>query len=194
MTIILALDIATNTGWAYGPAGHIERSGSIRLRHVGRRNQDDDPMHVAWSNIAFYLRDTWVLDKPDLLVVEAPMPPGEQKSGPATQIAFGCLAAMHAMAALYEIPVRYAYVQTWRKHYTGKSRHDPPLTFMPKRSRPDRNREWNKHVTLERAKQLRHVPIDCKDDNRADACGMHDWASHHFCRKGAPAELTLFGS
>lgn len=194
MPTILTLDIATNTGWAYGPAGQIEKSGSVRLRAPKTARRDADPMHVGWSNVAFWLRDTWIFDKPDEIVAEAPLPPGDQSSGAAAQTALGLLAVVHAMAAMYEIPIRYAYVQQWRKHYTGKPFHKAPATFMPNRKSGERNRMWNKQVTIERARLLRHIPMDCKDDNRADACGMHDWASHHFHRKGSPASFNLFGA
>lgn len=171
---ILSLDIATVTGFALGPAGKIERSGSVRLKKPA------DETFVAWENIGMFLRDLFVIssDRPDIIVTEAALPPGAGLGGQAVVIAWGCLSVVHFVAKAYEIPVRYAHSTSVAKHYTGRGRWG--------------DRDEKKRETVKRAQLLGHIPFDCKDNDRADACAIHDFASATWF--GArPENLVMFG-
>ena len=74
---IIALDPATVLGFAYGESGDIPKSGSVRLK--GR----NDDVNVAPFNALAFLRDLFVLDKPDLCCIEHYMNPVAQKSADA---------------------------------------------------------------------------------------------------------------
>lgn len=81
MTNILALDLATVTGWARGPVGGSPASGAIRF---GKRE--------ASENAVFGHALEWLaalLDpqpRPDVLVIEAMLPPGAKVGGTNTHV------------------------------------------------------------------------------------------------------------
>lgn len=182
---ILALDLATKTGFAIGEPGRISRSASARLK------KPDEPLWVAGQNIGFLLRDMFVLrsEMPTLIVVEAPLPPGAEKGAAAAVLAWGLLFVVQFMGALFEVPVRHVNVGKVREFYTGKFRWDAPPGYPGGKAA---GRNYNKFKVKERAKQLGHIPFDCEDDNRADACALHYYASVKFCGF-RETELTLFG-
>lgn len=183
---ILALDLATRTGFAIGPPGRIERSASATLK------KPDEPLWVAGQNIGFLLRDLFVLrsERPTMIVVEAPLPPGAAGGAAAAILAWGLVFVVAFMGALFEIPVRQVNVLDVRRFYVGKARLQAPPGFSTGK---DANRKWTKLKVIERAQQLGHLPLDCKDDNRADACALHYFASVKFCGY-RETELTLFGA
>jgi hypothetical protein len=189
LPLIMALDIATKTGWAYGPPGKVVKSGSVNLR-----SSKDDPISTITNNIGFFLANFVVWDPIEEIVVEAAKPAGEGAGGNAVVIAWGCLSVVEFFAACKKIPVRYVANNTLKKHFIGKAYVEAPPTFKPNlRDRSERNRQYGKLLMIERARLLGYLPIDCNDDNRADACGLHDYASHKFHRSAAPRELKLFG-
>jgi hypothetical protein len=103
--MILGLDAATRTGFCLGRYGGKVRTGAVRLK------QPDDPVDVAWCNAGFFLRDMFVLERPDLIAVEAPMPPGAMPSGDAVMLQWGVVAVITYMARLYEIRIEYLNAQ-----------------------------------------------------------------------------------
>lgn len=173
---LLALDVATKTGFGIGTAGEIPpRSDTVRLK----KPQDD--VQVAWRNIGFFLRDLFVCDKPDLIAVESPMHPAGQRSPDAVVLQWGCMSVVTFVAAAYEIPVEWVNAQTVAKHFIGQARFSGP-----------KSRELKKAATIERAQLLGYIPKGCRDDDRADACAVFDYASARFCRV-RPRELLMFG-
>ncbi|OAS26320.1 hypothetical protein [Methylobacterium platani] len=183
---ILALDVATRTGFAIGRPGKIERSASVRLK------RPDEPLYVAGRNIGFFLRDIFTIrsERPDVIVVEAPLPPGAERGAMSAILAWGCLFVIEFMGALFEIPVRHVDAGQVRKFYTGRARWVAPPGFSTAK---DSNRKYGKLKVIERAKQLGHIPSDCNDDNRADACAVHYYASVKWYGH-RETELTLFGA
>src|SRR5262245_23437780 len=68
---ILALDLASVTGWACGAPGQgVPRSGSIRFARVGAS------MGAIFSGCAQWLRDFLTVQEVSLIVFESPMEPG----------------------------------------------------------------------------------------------------------------------
>lgn len=172
---LLTLDIATVMGFALGTPPDIRRSGSVRLK------KPKDDVFVAYENVGLFLRDMWVLEseRPDLIVCEAPLPVSASRGGNAAALAWGCLAVVHFMAKAYGIPIRLANADKVRGHYTGKARWG--------------DRDEGKRQVVARARLLGHIPKDCNDNDRADACAIFDWASHTIFRVRAPAALVMFG-
>jgi len=175
--LILALDAATRTGFCFGEPDGPWRTGAVRLK------KPDDPVDVAWCNAGFFLRDMFVLEKPDMIALEAPMPPGAMKSGDAVMLQWGVVAVVTYMARLYQIRIEYLNAQTVSRHFTGKSRW----------SAQEGGRKAKKAAAVERARLLGYLAKDGKaDDDIADACACFDYAAARWARK-QPRELHMFG-
>lgn len=170
--VILALDPATKTGFAQGDAGAVPRSGSVRLKRP-----DEEP-GVAAFNVLAFLRDRFVLDKPDLVACEHWLAPVAMKGQDAMILQLMVHGVIAAVCRAYSVRLETVPVQTWRRHYIGKAHGG--------------ERGESKRMVLARAKALRHLPPECFDDNQADAVGIFDWASAHFARR-TPASLFMFG-
>lgn len=178
---ILAVDAATRCGFAIGPAGAAPKSWSERLR-----SGDDEPER-AFKRMGIILRDLFALDRPDLVVIEAPMSMGGMveadensprgfkfKSNPETiYMLTGLVAVVFGICGPYGVRARKVNVQTVRKHFLGVARPEDP-----------------KRAVLTQCHRLGWMPKDCRDDNRADACALHCYASDAWC-KPATRELHL---
>jgi len=169
---IMALDIATITGFAIGNAGSIPASGSVRLKRRG-----EGPEVAAFNMLAF-LRDRFVLDKPDLVCIEHYLNPVAQKSADAVILQLQCFGVAVAMCQAYDVRMEAPHAATIRKHFAGRAKAG--------------ERSETKRMVLNRAQALGYIPRDCSDDNRADAVAAWDYASVHYARK-APANLVMFG-
>jgi hypothetical protein len=173
--LILALDAATRTGFAIGESGQKPRVDAVRLK------KPNEPVEVAWSNMGFFLRDLFVLDRPDLLAIEAPMHPAGQKSPDAVVLQWGVVAVVTFMASAYRIRLEFVNAQTVSKHFTGKARWSPA----------EGGRDAKKAAAVQRARLLGYIPDDCSDADKADAAALFDFA----CAKWAKVrqkEIVLF--
>lgn len=169
---IMALDPATVTGFAVGSPGEIPTSGSVRLK---RPNEGSD---VAAFNMLCFLRDRWVLDKPDLLCVEHFMSPVAQKSADAVILQIQVFGVIVAMARAYSVRLEAPHRQTILKHFCGQANAG--------------TRDATKRMVLQRARMLGYLPRECIDDNRADAIAAWDYAGATYART-QPKNLILFG-
>lgn len=168
---ILALDIAKVTGFAFGPAGSVLRSGSVRL--------GDDPRTMCRNLLCFLREQFYVLsDRPELVAVEAPLNAAAHQSGASIPYAFGGAHVADALCWAYGSRVEFCNVDQVRKHFIGKARTG--------------NRNETKRAVICRGVQLKYLPPGCRDDNRADACALHDFASATFARH-VPSSLQMFG-
>jgi hypothetical protein len=168
----MALDPATVTGFAYGEAGAIPKSGSVRLK---RPNQGPE---VAAFNMLAFLRDRFVLDRPDLCVIEHYMNPAAQKSADAVILQIMVFGVIVAMCKANNVRIETPHAATIRKHFCGAARAG---------ARAD-----TKRMVIRRAVMLGYVPKDCTDDNRCDAVAAWSWAECAFARI-QPKSLVLFG-
>lgn len=153
---ILALDVATKTGAAYGPADGIPTSWSWKLK-----TPDDIPTKAA-RQLGIELRDFLGSSKVELIVIEAPIAPGalSHTNGNTIRLLHGLSMVVHGIAGPYGIRCIEANVQTVRKHFLGAARPENPKA----------------HV-LQRCKALGWLDVDCKDDNRADALSLWSFAA-----------------
>ena len=180
---ILALDLATRSGFALGEAGQRPTSFSERLRAP-----DDEPER-AFKRLGIKLRDILSTTAVDLVAVEAPMQMGGMveadeksergfrfKSNPQTILILqGLYAVVFGICGPYGIRCVKGNVQKVRKHLLGAARPTDP-----------------KAAVINRLHQIGYLDRDCRDDNRADAVALHIWASDVF-GKPATRELHLFG-
>lgn len=156
--VILALDVATVTGFAFGKVGSIPTSGSVRLK------SPDDESGRACRKLGIWLRDQFTLTKPDLVVVEAPLNIGGVISNPATiSLLHRLVGGVETICGPYGVRCASVNVQTVRRHFIGKGRPPNP-----------------KQEVLERCKQLGWIDKTSKDHDRADALALWDYAQAKF--------------
>lgn len=170
--IIMGIDPATVLGYAIGPTDAIPRSGAVRLK---KPNEDRD---IAPFNALCFLRDTWTLDKPDLVVIEHFMNPAAQKSADAIILQIEVYGVIVALCRAYGVPYEAPHRMTVVKHFIGQQ--------------PKQDRAALKAKMVQRAILLGYMPKGATDDNRADACALWDWGAATFARK-VPRELVMFG-
>ena len=68
---VLALDLATTTGWAFGAPGSIPRCGHIRFTKPGASRAETYRVFRTWLEDRWNVRD----HQPDLVVYESPAVP-----------------------------------------------------------------------------------------------------------------------
>jgi hypothetical protein len=185
---ILALDPGTRTGWCRGAPGEKPQSGSVVLR------QPKEDLSILCHNIGAFFRDICRDREPDLVVWEAPMTPeawfqlcqriGRPQNGPSLTIQNGLSMILHAECGRKAIQGVEVARQSVMKHFTGRS------SWSSGPGAGD-GRENGKKQVIARAKLLGILPVDSKDDDRADAIANHDYASALYGRKHA-ADLVLF--
>lgn len=178
-TMILAIDGATASGWALGPPGKPPRVGLQRLK-----KPSEDTWLVA-DGAARFVRDICFLEseRPDLIAIEAPIPnfnSGDrdrqiQRSAASMLVPPLIVGAVRGIAACYGIQVVQVFPATWRKHFLGRSNFG--------------SSDETKRQTIARCHLLGYLPAGCKDDNQADAAGIHDWASAVYGRAVQPLHL-----
>jgi Holliday junction resolvasome RuvABC endonuclease subunit len=156
--MILALDIATRTGCAFGVAGGIPRATTIRLDRVSGEPERFAEMLRATRGLIQRL-------KPDVLVYEAPIGGGTKVVLP------GQLAACAAgEAARLGIPVHSFGLSTIRKHFLGKALSSRDFPGLSKAQ----SRTAIKRAVIARCLQL---GWEVRNDDEADALALHDYAS-----------------
>jgi hypothetical protein len=170
--LILALDIATYTGFALGRAGEIPASGTVRLK------KPHEPPEVAAFNMRCFLRDRLMLERPDLICIEHYLHPTAQKSGDAVILQLFCFGVAVSEAMARNIAYVTPKAATVRKHFIGAANMG--------------ERKATKDAVIQRARLLGYIPRDCRDDNRADACALFDFAAATYAR-ARPPELIMFG-
>lgn len=115
---ILALDVATNVGWAYGEAGQPPRSGSFRCA------TPDSSRGAVFSGAGRWTTKFLTANPVDILAIEAPLP-GSHVEGKTTiktaTILMGLPAVIEFMA--YQLKVYDQHrvgLSSVRKHFIGK--------------------------------------------------------------------------
>lgn len=151
---ILALDLASRTGWANGcPSDATPRSGSVRFAREGAS------MGVLFAGCRQWLSDFLATD-PDikLIVFEAPMTP-QQMAGRTTadimrRLSGLCAVVEELACTRGGYAVREARVSDVRAHFIGSNRH---------------KRDQAKALTISACHRLGWAP---SDDNAADALAL----------------------
>lgn len=173
---IWALDIGVNCGFACGVVGQVPTSGVLRLK------KPTEHPSVAGSNLIHHLQMHWGSRKPDLVCKEAPLAlqafANLGNAAATVSVTMGLHAIVEAMATRFGIPFENIHVATIRKHFTGRGKWG--------------TREQAKRATVQRCHLLKLMPLDCHDDNRADAIAAYDYAAQTFGRQ-RPNDLHLFG-
>jgi len=156
MTTILALDLASTTGWAVGEPGGDPSHGSIRFASPGASHEAVFAAALKWMS------DICASRTPTLVVWEAPMPTSFSRGNSnvnTTSLLFGLPAVIGAVAYLRQIfDLRKADTKDVRNHFIGMN---------PKRAKA-------KPMVM---RQCRAMGWQVEDDNEADA--LATW--HYMC-------------
>jgi hypothetical protein len=171
--LILALDIATRTGWAAGRVGETPVSGSIRF---GNSSDNEDVIFGAALDWA----STFLQGKcrPDILMIEALLPP-IAKIGNTTAAVRDRLAGLHgvvrAVASLRGISnIRECTVGDVRAHFIGDRKAKRGIA---------------KAETMRRCARL---GWQYRDDNAADALAVWSYACAQIDPATALRTVPLF--
>jgi Holliday junction resolvasome RuvABC endonuclease subunit len=167
VSLILGLDIATTTGFAWYEPGQSLSSVKTGLLKAEGDNAEEKAASLAQQLVAL-LKPI----RPDFVAIEQPMrnvvsfkktkdtlagPVEEQTINPnALQLSSLCGAAV-AIIAAYRIDWETIPSATWRKHFLGEGRH------------PGRDRAGWKRAAVDRCRMLR---IDVKNADAAEAVGI----------------------
>jgi hypothetical protein len=152
---VLALDLATTTGWAYGEPGGIPVFGNLRFGSKGSRAS-------SYREFRAWLDANWTSSKPRmrpaLIVYESPMIPslmGGKTRIETTKLLFGF--AEHIEEWAYDrIELREASVGQVRSHFIGQN-------LKAKIAKP---------MVMERCHELGWM---CQTTDESDACALWDY-------------------
>jgi hypothetical protein len=174
---VLALDLATRTGWCHDDLGARQpHSGVERLR------TSEEPLWLAVANLIRLLETRIRHNRPDLFAKEAMLPIAAMLKRKNMMENIELQSALHntaaAIAHLYRIPLVDGSPATIRKHFLGvSSAGDTKSTKL---------------AVVQRCHLLGFLEKCRTDDNQADAIATWDWACHTHGRP-VSKELFLFG-
>jgi len=170
---ILALDLATNTGWCEGIPGEKPTFGSVRLAYSGGTNPE------AYETLFKFMSDRFALTRYQMVIFEAPQSPSHM-AGHSNAKTFRRLYGLVEMAE---------WVAHMHGYFGGRVReanvHDVRKNLLG--ARPPKG-EAKKAVVG----RLRGLGFDVKDDDAADAVAVWLYASALVDRKLAHATDPLF--
>ncbi len=148
---VLALDLATMTGWAVGEPGTAPRFGSMRFAREGHS------MAAHFAGCMQWLADFNAVERPRLIVFEAPIPPvfklGKTNMD-TTRWLIGLCSVVEATLYGKGFDVREASVSDVRRFFLGTG---------------NIKRDDAKIATKRRCRELGWM---VGDDNAADACAL----------------------
>jgi crossover junction endodeoxyribonuclease RuvC len=151
--IVLALDLATRTGWARGMPGGEPTYGSIRW------GGDKASQAAVFGTYAkWFIDQTTEENRPDVVVYEMPIIARWGKTNAnANEILQGLAAITQALAyirGIHNNRLQAVHVGTWRRYFIGRDKVD---------------RDEAKNLTIRKCRLLKWEP---EDDNAADALGL----------------------
>jgi Holliday junction resolvasome RuvABC endonuclease subunit len=117
---ILALDLASRTGWAYGPAtARLRRPEAFGYWQLGSAS-----VHLArpWADLGDMLAPALDLYKPSLVVMEAPLPPSAHKHTRTARLLLGYCTVAELVCYRRKIQCKEQDASTVRKRLIGKGR------------------------------------------------------------------------
>lgn len=166
--MLLALDIATRTGWALGgPSDGSPRTGTWKLPGLDDM-QLDRSLQVLDDSITGLCK----IARVEIVAIEAPLMMQNRSAHTALGL-ISCAAVARCAAQRHGARIVMAQVQTVRRHFVGHGRPDDP-----------------KRAVMDRCKLLGWTVAD---DNAADAAALWSFAMSANYRHWAPKSTPLFG-
>lgn len=162
--LIFCLDLGVTSGFAKGRPGDAPVSGTVRLKKPG------ESIDIAFANLISFLCEQFEVDRPALVVKEKMLSLQAYASIGNAEKTVRAHAGYHAIveAVCVRFGIEWDDIadSTARKHFLGRAHMGA--------------RDETKAAVVARCQLLGLIPKDCKDDNRADACCIHDWACANF--------------
>lgn len=173
LPLIWSFDPGVSLGFAVGRARTVPLSKTIRLANK-KPGQ-------AFAALAEFFQQEAKVERPDIVVKEAPLTPAAMASvgmsGDAIRKTYGLHTIIEMMAFRWNLPCHEATNQTIRKHFIGAGMLG--------------DREATNRAVVSRCWQLGYVPRDVVDWDRCNALAGWDWAAAHLARV-PPALLHLY--
>jgi hypothetical protein len=156
---ILALDIATTTGWARWDSGlNRPHADEVKLKAADEAKR--------FAEFAQWLRAKLIADQIDHLAIEMPVPQRNGMTNLGTlQTLHGLRAIAMALGGAINIPIIEVNNQEWRQHFLGQR-------VAPKSVPKDKRSAWWKKQCVKRCEELGWT---VKGHNAADALGVLDF-------------------
>lgn len=186
---ILALDPASEVGFAFGPAGSTPRTGTVIVK------KSTDSMETAISRFAAWLHDLCRAESFELICIEHFLSPRFASSQNASILAIELYGSAITMAWLHSIKLIAPTPGEVRAYCCGRMSGAPRRRrgSAPRTERQTAlDRAATKAMVISRAKMLGLIAKDCTSDDAADAALIWFWA----CCVHAhvpPKELVMFG-
>lgn len=184
MTTVMAWDLATLCGVAFGAAGDRPRATTIHLGN-GLKGKKGFTEEQKWDTFQKGARDLLRVHRPDILVFEAPIGGG----GRVDYFLIGLSVLLRLEASRAGLSAEPVMISSVRKHFLGKAlgTRDFPDLDVNRKGDKDRARERIKQLVIRRCQHLGWTP---RDDNEADAMAVFDWAQ---CEKAGVQPAPLGG-
>lgn len=177
--LIHSLDLGRRSGWAIGPAGKVPNSGFLILR-----KKEQSIAHAGY-NLEEYLTLVWSKLRPDLVVYERPLTlnawydqckrMGRAQNGEGLE---------HVIKLAHDVE-KFSY----RAGIDCESIARTSIMWKITGRQGFGDYKKNKQAVLTSLIRQGMLPVDCTDDDRADAVAMHIVASGKFAR----CQNTNFG-
>jgi Holliday junction resolvasome RuvABC endonuclease subunit len=175
---ILALDLATRTGFAWGVPGRTPESGSVILKKPGDGQDIAFGNMIAWMNERLSSLQPQLVFKESMWSLQASTVRGNSEA--AVRLAAGLHAIVEGMCIRYGVAWDERGASTIRKHFIGRGNAG--------------KRDDTKAAVIDRCRLLKLMSPNDEDDNRADALAAHDYACAIFGRRSVSTrELHFFG-
>lgn len=119
---VLALDVASRTGVAWGRIGATPRFMTVKLTREGESSSMDGVAEAAARAIQ-WLADFTRVERIDRAVIEAPVPEaalGQATNAWSTALKFALVGSFSGALKLRSVEVRFANIQAVRKFFIGK--------------------------------------------------------------------------
>lgn len=178
-TSMLALDVATTTGWAFGPIaidGRPTLSGHIRFGREGASDAE------TWKRALIWLTEQIGVLNPTVVALEAPINSANPAGGSNAQTLGRLIGLQAVLRTVVEIKLassaKLIHVQSARKLFIGKGN-------LPGKEA--------KKLVQQRCIDLGWLPPDEAQPDRADACCVWAKAVADLC-PGFAASLTPVGT
>ena len=154
--MILALDVATVTGWAAG--NRLSNQPSVGVINL----KDGRGIGGKLGLLTRQLSEIVEQYEPEMVIFEQPWLGSGQRSSQTMRLALSLCAGVELVASWYDVKCLEVPIPTWRKHFIGAGR-------KPK----GESSNWCKVQAQHRCKVLGWGDLT---SDQAEACGIWDYA------------------